>query len=420
MLLYPIYDAQQLWFKPLHLVAEATEMALRHPFCPLSYTEVGRLMALAAENFGRRTTLHRSKPNFDIDTVHFRGIPVSVSEEITHETPFCKLVHFHRTCADQAVGARLQNDPKVLIVAPYDGHFAALLRDMVAELLPEHDVTITDWTDAKFIPTSEGDFGVEDMIDLLVQQMRALAPDLHVIAPFEAGVMALAAVGLMADHKDRNEPLSLTLLGTPINARDSQSAFGYLAETNPIAWFAEHMTQLVPLYYPGAFRAVHPYFAQDSVNEALYAPLAAFFGDDAKGHFQKLTRGVELSPPEKDRLFEDYLTVMDIPAAYYLQMVERIYKSFDFMRGAFKWHDRLINLTDIERTALLTVEAEQDHVTPTGQTTAAHQLCRSLPPSLRCTHLEIGIGHYGLIAGRQWRNNILPVVANFIRSNQRR
>ncbi len=420
MLLYPIYDAQQLWFKPLHLVAEATEMALRHPFCPLSYTEVGRLMALAAENLGRRVPLRRSRPDFDIKALSYRGVPLAITEEIVDETPFCKLIHFHRACEDLTLATRLQNDPKVLIVAPYDGHFATLLRDMVAELLPEHDVTITDWIDAKFIPTSEGDFGVEDMIDLLAQQMHALGPALHVIAPFDAGVMALAAVGLMADHKDRNEPLSLTLLGAPINARDSQSAFGYLAEKNTIDWFAQNMTQAVPLYYPGAFRAVHPSFAQESSCDALAASLTAFFGDDAKDHFQKLTRGVELTPQEKYRLYEDYLSVMDLPAAYYLQTIERVYKNFDLVRGAFKWHDRTVNLANIERTALLTIEAEQDHVTPTGQTTAAHKLCRSLPPSSRGMHLEIGIGHYGLIAGRQWRNNILPVIASFIQANQRR
>lgn len=418
MLLYPIYDAQQLWYAPLHLVAEATEMALRHPFCPLSYTELGRLMALAAEDFGRHTTLRRSKPVMKLDDISFRGVPLQIHQEIVQETPFGKLIHFKRTCDDSSITARLYHDPRVLLIAPYDGHYATLLRDMVETLLPEHDLFITDWTDAKFVPDSAGPFSLESAIEWVMDHIHFLggAP-LHLVAPFEAGIVGVCATALLADS-DEHRPASLTLLGSPINARDSQSALGYTAEQHPLGWFEENLTYQVPFYYPGAFRRVHPYFAQEPAATALSSNLSVLAGD-TQNSFEQLMRGVQTTPAEYNRFFEEYLTVMDIPAEYFLQMIGRVYQTFDLLRGAFYCQGCLVDLASIEETAILTIEAEQDNITPAGQTSYLHRLCRSLPPSQRATHLEIGIGHYGLIQGRQWRNHIAPVLAAFIRQHNR-
>lgn len=417
MILYSLYDWQQAMLAPWRFAAEATRTACSNPLFPLSYTEIGRALVAMADALDRAGRITRNKPTFGIEQIFFRGMPLRIKEEVVFHAPFCNLVHFRRETDDEGLAARIADDPRLLVVAPCAGHFATLLRDTVEALLPEHDLYITDWQDAKMVPMGEGPFDLEDAIEILMDQMRNLAPHLHVIGISQGGLMAFCATALLAEGKRSQQPCSLTLMGAPIKADGRQTALGQLAVKQDLDWFRDNLIQTVPFYYPGACRLVCPGFLQF---RTLLFPTPACQAQDPASLFKSLIRGNGSCLAKNDRLYEEYLTVMDLSAPFYLQSIMRVFQTLDLPRGAFEVKGRLVRPAMIESTALLTVEGETDEIAPPGFTSAAHDLCTSLAPSQRAMHLEIGAGHYALFDGRQWRNNIRPVIQTFIRAHHPR
>jgi len=291
------------------------------------------------------------------------------------------------------------------------GHYATLLRGTVEALLPEHDVYITDWLDARTVPLSRGSFDLEDYITYVMAFLAHLGPQTHVIAVCQPTVPVLCAVSLMAQNNDPNQPASMVLMGGPIDTTASPTVVTKLATTKPLEWFERTVIQSVPAYYPGGFRQVYPGFIQ----------LTGFMSMNLDRHvdahvklFQHLVRGDGDSADQHRQFYDEYLSVMDLPAEFFLQTVSRIFQQHALPRGTMTWKGQSVDPAAIRHTALLTVEGEIDDICAPGQTRAAHKLCRNIPAKKQVDHLQKGVGHYGIFNGRCWREQILPRVRDLI------
>lgn len=408
-MLYHLYEMQHAAMTPARLVAEATRNIYRHPMNPLSYTPFGRTMAANAELF-ERVTRKFGKPEFGLTHTDIGGHKITVTEETVVEKPFCNLLHFKRDTK--------RHDPRVLIVAPVSGHFATLLRGTVEALLPHHDVYITDWVDAMMVPQSEGRFNLDDYIAYLIEFLSLLGPDTHIIGVCQPAVPVFAAVAIMEAEDDPNCPATMTLMGGPIDPRVSKTQVTELAENRPLSWFEQNVISEVPFNYPGAGRDVYPGFIQ--LGGFMSMNLDKHVGSHMK-FYQHLVNG-DGDSAEKHRVFyNEYLSVMDIPAEFYLQTVEEVFQKHSLPKGEMIWHDPATNRkvtvdpTKITRTALLTVEGELDDISAHGQTTAAHDLCKNLPAAKQFHHFQMNVGHYGIFNGRRWRQHIMPRLRHFMR-----
>ncbi len=408
-MLYHLYDLQHAMLTPLRYQAEMAKMALQNPWNPLSYTQMGRTMSAGAEVI-ERTTRRFGKPEFELYETEIDGKKVNVTEKVIVEKPFARLLNFKRSAK--------RNDPTVLIVAPMSGHYATLLRGTVKALLPHHNVYITDWTDTRQVPSADGTFNLDTYITYLREFMSLLGPETHLIAVCQPAVPVLAAVSLMATEDDPNQPLSMTLMGGPIDTRVSKTEVTELAETRPLKWFEQNVILRVPYYYPGAMREVYPGFIQ--LTGFMSMNLDRHVGSHMK-FYQHLVSGDGDSAEAHRKFYDEYLSVMDIPAEFYLQTVETVFQRHLLPRGKMKWRDSLtdklvdVRPQDITRTALMTVEGELDDISARGQTTAAHELCYSLPQSKQIHHFQLECGHYGIFNGRRWREQIMPRIRHFIR-----
>jgi poly(3-hydroxybutyrate) depolymerase len=413
MFLYHVHDWQNAALIPWRLAAEATQAAFQNPYIPASYTQAGRAIAASAEMF-ERTTRPFNKPVFNLKNTKFRGQTFEIEEEVVDVKPFCRLLHFKRFAANPDVAEHLAKDPRVLIVAPISGQHATLLRGTVEAMLPEHDVYITDWIDAKQVPLAEGKFDLEDNISYIMDFIRKLGPDMHVIAVCQSSAPVLCAVALLADRDDPAQPRSMTLMGGPIDTRFAKTILTEVASSQPLDWFRNTVIQSLPFYYPGAYRLVYPGFLQ----------LQGFMSMNVERHisehvkqFQNLVRGDDEAADKHRQFYDEYLSVMDVTAEFYLQTIERVYQNYDLPNGTFRWHGELVKPEAIKRTALLTIEGELDDISAPGQTRPALDLCRGLPQKMKQAHLEISVGHYSVFNGRKWRNNIQPIVREFIRKH---
>lgn len=408
--LYHMYDLQHAMLTPLRLQAEAARSFFQNPWNPLSYTQLGRNLSANAEMF-ERITRRFGKPIFGLDETLIDGQPVAVLQTTIVEKPFARLLNFQRMTK--------RNDPKVLIVAPMSGHYATLLRGTVEALLPHHNVFITDWMDARQVPLTEGKFNLDTYITYVREFCSLLGPDTHLIAVCQPTVPVLAAVSLMATENDPNQPMSMTLMGGPVDTRVSKTKVTELAETRPLQWFEKSVVLEVPAYYPGAFRKVYPGFIQ--LNGFMSMNLDRHVGSYMQ-FYQHLVNGDGDSAESHRKFYNEYLSVMDIPAEFYLQTVETVFQRQLLPRGRMKWRDplsdRLVDVRpqDITHTALLTIEGELDDISARGQTTAAHDLAYSLPQSKQFHHFQLKCGHYGVFNGSRWRNEIMPRIRHFIRS----
>ncbi|MDX2028918.1 MAG: polyhydroxyalkanoate depolymerase [Alphaproteobacteria bacterium] len=405
MLLYHIHDWQHAALAPFRFAAEAAQVAFQNPLFPASNTHFGRAIAAGAELF-ERTTRRFSKPSFGLHTTKIHREPVTVEEEIVLTKPFCRLLHFKRHV--QA------SDPRVLIVAPMSGHHATLLRGTVEAMLPDHDVYITDWLDAKMVPLSQGKFDLEDYISYLMEFVRHLGPGTHMMAVCQPAVPVFCAVSLLAQMDDPAQPQSMILMGGPIDTRQGKTVVTEVAEKRPMEWFENTVIHAIPFYYPGAYRLVYPGFIQ--LNGFVSMNVERHIGEHVK-LFQNLVKGDDESATAHRKFYDEYLSVMDVTAEFYLQTVERVFKNHDLPKGTFTWHGQLVTPEAIKKTALLTVEGELDDISAPGQTRPALDLCTGLGPDMKKAHLQIGVGHYGIFNGRKWRESILPVVRNFIRDH---
>ena len=389
------------------------QQTLHSPFLPIAHTDAGRTLAAGLQIF-ERSTCSYVKPAFGLTKTKFRGEPINVEEHIVHSTPFCNLIHFTRTAGNPEISEHISKDPKVLIVTPMSGHFATLMRGTVEAMLPSHDVYITDWVDAKMVPLTSGYFDLEDQIEYLMQITQLLGTETNIIAISQASVSVLCAVSLLAAQEPPFAPRTMTLIGGPINTQNQTVALTEAAATQSLSSLRSSQIQMVPLYYPGAMRRVYPGMMQ--LLDRMSMSMDRHITEQVK-YFQHLVRGDDDAAESHDAFYDEFLAVMDVPEEFYLQYVERAYQRHDLANGSFVFRSAKVDPKAITETALLTVEGEQDDLSPAGHTRAALDLCTSLPASMKQAHLEIGVGHYGVFSGRKWRNNIQPMIHKFIRTH---
>lgn len=404
-MLYQAYQAQADFMGPFRLMAQSTGALLKQPWPGLSDNVVARTVVAACELVVRSGMSH-TRPPFGIPTTIVNGREVPVTEKDVVETPFGNLLHFAKPG-----GA---NQPRVLLVAPMSGHFATLLRGTVKTLLPDNDVYITDWKNARSVSLRHGRFDLDDFIDTLVGFMNFLGPKHHVIAVCQPAVPVFAAVALMAADGAPNQPATMTLMGGPIDTRINPTQVNLLATTRDFEWFEHNVITPVPMRYPGAFRRVYPGFLQ----------LAGFMQMNLDRHvnahvdlFHHLVKGDGESAEATQTFYDEYTAVMDLPAEFYLQTIREVFQLHSLPLGTYTSRGRKVEPKAIKKTALLTVEGENDDICAVGQTSAAHDLCTGLPNSKKAQHLQPKVGHYGVFNGRRWATEIYPVVRDFIRAH---
>jgi poly(3-hydroxybutyrate) depolymerase len=408
VLLYHWYELGQAAFRPARAAAGSCRLFF-NPFNPLTHTAVGRSAVAACEVFERATRRY-DKPDFGITRTRVDGQSVKVSEEVVWQTPFCRLLHFKRDI-DPALAAQ---HPRLLLVAPMSGHFATLLRGTVETFLPEHEVYITDWQDARNVPQMAGSFDLDDYIDTMVAMFRFFGGDVHVFAVCQPSVPVLAATALMEAEDDPAVPLTLVLAGGPIDTRINRTVVNTLAEKRGTDWFRRNVITNVPWPCPGRGRQVYPGFLQLSgfMTMNLDRHMQA-----QKNMFLHLVHGDGDSADKHREFYDEYLAVMDLTAEFYLQTVDTVFVQHLMPRGLMTSRGRPVDLAAIRRPALMTVEGEKDDITGTGQCRAALDLCTGIPPEQKI-HFECPkVGHYGVFNGSRFRTEIAPRMAKFMRAH---
>ena len=404
---YQFYEMGHAAMAPARATAETMRAAYRNPFNPLSYTAFGRSMAAGLEVFERATRRY-GKPEFGLGQTVIGGQPVSVHEKIVWTKPFCDLLHFER-CLPPGHG----RDPKILVVAPMSGHYATLLRGTVEALLPNADVYITDWKDARMVPLSEGRFDLDDYIDYVIEMVRFLGADTHVVAVCQPSVPVLAAVAVMEEQGDPLSPATMTLMGGPIDTRINPTAVNKLAQDKPLSWFADNVVMDVPWPQPGVMRRVYPGFLQLSgfMSMNLDRHMIAH-----KDFFFHLVKNNGDSAEKHREFYDEYLAVMDLTAEFYLQTVDTVFIRHALPKGEMTHRGRPVDPSKIRRTALLTVEGENDDISGVGQTQAAQHICASIPDHMRLHYVQPDVGHYGVFNGSRFKSEIVPRICDFMLS----
>jgi poly(3-hydroxybutyrate) depolymerase len=357
----------------------------------------------AAYELIARAGLTHVRPPFGVDRVVVGNREVAVHESSARVTPFGTLLHFKKDIDTP--------QPRVLLVAPLSGHFATLLRNTVRTMLPEHDVYITDWHNARDVNLGHGRFGFDDYAEHLIQFLEAIGPGAHLVAVCQPCVAALVAVAVMAQSGNRAQPCSMTLMAGPIDARVNPTRVNELATSKPIEWFEQNLIASVPFRYGGAMRRVYPGFVQ----------LAAFMSMNLERHlkahrelYDDLANGEYEKAQVTKAFYDEYFAVLDLTAEFYLETVERVFQKHALALGELAFRGARVEPAAIRRTMLLTVEGEKDDVCAVGQTVAAHDLCNKLRPYLKRHHMQPGVGHYGVFSGKRWDNQIYPIVKNVI------
>ena len=410
-MLYSMYEMSRLAMTPWRAAAASTKRTLEAPWNPMGDTIAGRTMVAAADLF-ESVTRRYGKPEWMLDQVLIEGVDVPVVETVVWEKPWCKLLHFEREKSGLRAARGEREDPKVLFVAPMSGHYATLLRGTVDAFLPDSEVYITDWSDARMVPMSDGRFDLNDFVDYVREMIAFLGPDVHVVAVCQPGPPTLAAIACMAHEKDPSRPATMTFMGSPIDTRLSPTVPNKLAEEKPYEWFAGNLVHTVPMPYPGAMRRVYPGFLQ----------LAGFMNMNLDRHvdahwnfFNQLVEGDGDSADKHRTFYDEYLAVMDLSEEFYLQTIKDVFQDHALPLGTFDHRGWTVNPAEITDTALLTVEGEKDDISGIGQTQAAHTLCSNLPEGLREDYIQPGVGHYGVFNGRRFREQIAPRMKAFMK-----
>ncbi len=391
---------------PARAMSDMAKLMFRNPLHPLTHTPAGKSIAAACELF-ERVTRRYGKPEFNIDAVMIEGRAVPVTEKIVWRKPFCELRHFHRSLPSSLK----QKECPLLIIAPMSGHYATLLRGTVQTMLERHDVYITDWTDARMVPASQGAFDLDTSIDYLIELFHHFKGKIHVMAVCQPSVPVLAAVALMEAESDPHTPYSMTLMGGPVDTRVNPTEVNKMAEQRPIEWFRNNVIMQVPWPHPGVCRAVYPGFLQ--LTGFMTMNLDRHM-DAHKELFRHLIEGDGDSADKHIEFYDEYLAVMDLDAAFYLQTVDTVFIRHSLPKGEMTHRGEAIDPSKIRRTALMTVEGEKDDISGVGQTKAAHKLCSALPDSARVHYLQTGIGHYGVFNGPRFRAEIAPRISDFM------
>ena len=407
-MLYQIYELQKAWLASASAVASVGAEWLGNPRNPLGYTGFGPAISSAMEVFAHAAS-PRAKPGFGIESVVCGGKAFEVVESDVHHKPFGNLKRFsHKGLPADA--------PRLLVVAPMSGHYATLLRGTVERMLESSEVYITDWADAKLVPLSEGRFDLDDYIDYIIEFLEFIGPGTHVVAVCQPSVPAFAATAVMAEDKHPCRPATLTMMGGPIDTRETPTEVNDMATTRPMEWFKHNLIQTVPLHYPGAGRSVYPGFLQ------LAGFMSMNLGNHMMSHyamFKHLVVGDGESAEATKIFYDEYLAVCDMTAEFYLQTVNAVFKEHLLPRGLFNHRGRNIDPGAITDTAILCIEGERDDISGVGQTKAAIKLTPNLPDAMKLYHLAPSVGHYGIFNGSKWRSLIAPIVENWMAEHRR-
>lgn len=411
-MLYTLHEAAYNAAAPLRLAAEAAREFWGSPLNPASHTAQSRTLFASADLLVNMTRRY-GKPDWRIDDVEIGNALVPVQMDTVWQSPWCKLQRFRKDGAPLAANGA---EPKVLIVAPLSGHHATLLRGTVRGFLQDHEVYVTDWTNARDVPLYEGRFDFHDFVDHIRSMLTAIGPGAHVVAVCQPGPPVLAAASLMAEDKDPNRPASMIFMGSPIDARLSPTVTNKMAEDRPFTWFQSNMIHTVPGPYMGVFRRVYPGFVQlysfMSMNEQVHT-------DAHWRYFQDLVKDDGDAADKHREFYDEYLSVLDMTEEFYLQTIDIVFQKYLLPKGELVHRGRRVDPTVITDIALMTVEGAHDDISGVGQTQAAHHLCSGIPAEMKELYVHPDVGHYGVFNGSKFRRDIYPRARDFIRRAER-
>ncbi|WP_414451323.1 polyhydroxyalkanoate depolymerase [Burkholderia sp. 22PA0099] len=413
-MLYQMHEFQRALLSPLTAWAQAASKSFANPSSPLSLMP-GATRWSAAYELMYRLGKDYEKPEFNLHQIEKDGHHIPIVEQTVIEKPFCRLRRFKRFADDSVAVGQLKEEPVVLVCAPLSGHHATLLRDTVRTLLQDHKVYITDWIDARMVPVETGPFHLDDYVDYIQDFIRHIgARNLHVISVCQPTVPVLAAISLMASRGE-DTPLTMTMMGGPIDARKSPTSVNSLATNHSLAWFENNVIHTVPANYPGEGRQVYPGFLQHTGFVAMNPERHAQSHWD---FYQSLMRGDEEDAEAHRRFYDEYNAVLDMAAEYYLDTIRLVFQEFGLAEGTWDVRGERVKPADISQTALMTIEGELDDISGSGQTHVAQELCTGIPDEHRRSLTAEKCGHYGIFSGRRWRTIIYPQLREFIREHQ--
>ncbi|GAA6119354.1 polyhydroxyalkanoate depolymerase [Acidovorax sp. FG27] len=420
-MLYNLYETQRSLMEPFAEMAQTAAKFLTNPASPFSQTVYAQRLS-AGYDLLYRLGKDYEKPEFNIRSVDVDGVPVAIDERVVLDKPFCELRRFKRFSDDLATLTKTKDQPVVLVVAPLSGHYATLLRDTVRTLLQGHKVYVTDWKNARLVPLADGAFHLDDYVNYVqdfIRHLNELHGNCHVMSVCQPTVPVLAAVSLMASRGEQT-PLSMVMMGGPIDARKSPTAVNNLATQRSFEWFENNVIYRVPDNFPGAGRRVYPGFLQHTGFVAMNPDR------HAKSHwdyFKDLVKGDDASAEVHRKFYDEYNAVLDMDADYYLETIKTVFQDYSLVHGT--WDVRSpegtperVRPQDITGTALMTVEGELDDISGSGQTQAAHELCSGIADTDRMHYEVKGAGHYGIFSGRRWRDLVYPQVRKFFLAHQ--
>lgn len=413
-MLYHLYEMNHIALTPLRKIAKCQKELLETSYNPFANSLLHKSILAAYEVFENGTRRY-DKPAWNLPFTTINGIQVPVEDRVVWSKPFCNLVHFKRADGHlELIRKPGHVDPRVLMIAPMSGHYATLLRATVEAFLPDHEVFISDWTDVRDIPRSEGRFDLNDYIDYIIEMLEFVGPGAHVVAVCQPGPPTLAAVSVMAEANNPNRPASMTIMGSPIDTRKSPTMPNKVAEEKPLSWFNRNVIHTVPYPNKGFMRKVYPGFLQlagfVSLNRGRHLKAG-------REYFKNLVKGDNDSAEKHREFYDEYLAVMDMTAEFYLQTIVEVFKEHRLAKGEFMHRGKLVKPETITDVALMTVEGENDDISGIGQTQAAHDLCVNIPDHMKLDYIQPGVGHYGVFSGRRFREEVAPKVKEFMRSN---
>ena len=416
-MLYQLYETQRSLMEPFSDLAAAAAKVYSNPLSVAGQNPFSQRLS-ATYDLMHRLGKDYERPEFDIRSINENGVEVAILERVEISKPFCDLRRFKRLTDDAATFAKIKDEPVVLIVAPLSGHYSTLLRDTVKTMLKDHKVYITDWKNARLVPMSEGEFHLDDYVNYVqefIRHVQGKYGNCHVMSVCQPTVPVLAAVSLMASRGEKT-PLTMTMMGGPIDARKSPTAVNNLAMNKSHSWFENNVIYRVPSNFPGVGRRVYPGFLQHTGFVAMNPD------HHAKSHydyFKDLIKGDDASTEAHRKFYDEYNAVLDMDADYYLETIRVVFQDFSLVSGTWDIKNpsgqiERVSPADITSTALLSVEGELDDISGSGQTKAVHDICSGVPKALQHHFEAMGAGHYGIFSGRRWREHVYPVVKQFI------
>ncbi|MBV9548464.1 MAG: polyhydroxyalkanoate depolymerase [Alphaproteobacteria bacterium] len=404
---YDAYQAQQDLLAPMRAGASLFSSALRETWLGPGLNHLLGSLSASAEIIARAKMVHE-RPPYDLTALTQDGSAAPVQEEVALALPFANLVHFRKD-------PKTARQPAVLLVAPMAGHFATLLRQTAETMLADHDVYITDWKNARDVPLSAGRFGTDEYVDYLIRFLEHIGPGAHTLAVCQPCAALLVAVAAMAMDGNKAVPHSMTLMAGPVDTRINPTRVNEVATAHPIEWFEKNLISAVPARYAGAGRHVYPGFLQLSAFMAMNLPRHVRAHLDLFGH---IIKGEDEEADANRKFYDEYFSVADLPAEFYLETVQKVFQEHHLPRGIFAYRGRIVDPGAIRNTSLLTVEAERDNICAPGQTQAAHDLCTGIKPFRKRHYVQAGVGHYGIFAGSRWQMQVYPMVRNIILASE--